>query len=178
MMDLNNKTDLIVFSFNHFGCTSGRTSEVVADFAEHRRVYFIEPAIIGTSKTPTYHLKKTDKDVTVIQPYLPDDISVFKQKEVMIDLLKELIDDENISSYTIWTDTPKPMPFIRNLNAEIIIYDCLRDYSITHASLEKELFEYADLVLTSGMSQAANEAEDLHYFPIPTIINSSTVQLS
>ena len=44
------------------------------------------------------------------------------------------------------------MPFIRFLNAEIIVYDC----SLAKArqpELEKELFEYADVVLTSRTTE-------------------------
>lgn len=163
-MNVENKSDLIVFSLAHFGCDTIRTSKLMTEFAQHRRVYFIEAAIIGVSATPTYYLKQNSVGVTIIQPHLPAETSVFEQKNFMMEILKELINDEHLCHYTVWMDTPKAMPFIRTLSPEIIIYDCVKNFSQTNPDLEKELFAYADVVLTSGMSVEADKIDDLHYF--------------
>lgn len=159
MMNSECRSDLIVFSFDKFGSDSIRTTKQMNRFALNRRVYFIEAPIIGIAQSPTYFLRKSEHQVIVIQPYLPAETSVFEQKTMMLDLLKELVADENISHYTIWTDTPKAMPFIRNLSAEIIVYDCLKNYSLSHTELEQELFQYADVVLTSGLSEKTRGPE-------------------
>jgi hypothetical protein len=166
MLNLECRSDLIVFSFDQFGSQNSRTSKQMEKFALNRRVYFIESPIIGVSKTPTYFLKKSQKEVIVIQPYLPEELSIFEQKVAMLDIIKELITDENISHYTLWTDTPKAMPFIRNLSAEIIVYDCLRNYSITHPELEQELFQYADVVLTSALTEKKIETAPMKVIPL------------
>ena len=153
MTNLENGTDLIVFSSHKFDSNEVRTPTLMAQFATRKRVYFIEAPIIGVSSTPTYFLKKNDHEVTIIQPYLPSETSVFEQHEASLNLVKELIADEHLSHYTLWTDTPKAMPFIRHLNPEIIVYDCLKDYSKSHSELEHELFQYADVVLTSGLAE-------------------------
>ena len=153
MTNLDNGTDLIVFSSHKFDSNEVRTPTLMAQFAARKRVYFIETPIIGVSNNSTYFLRKNDHEVTIIQPYLPSEISVFERQEAALNLVKELIADEHLSHYTIWTDTPKSMPFIRHLNPEIIIYDCLKDYSKTNAELEHELFQYADVVLTSGLAE-------------------------
>jgi UDP-galactopyranose mutase len=153
MTNLENGTDLIVFSSHKFDSNEVRTPTLMGQFANRKRVYFIESPIMGVSSTPTYFLKKNDHEVTIIQPYLPSEISVFEQHEASLNLVKELIADEQLSHYTLWTDTPKAMPFIRHLNPEIIVYDCLRDYSKSNPELEHELFQYADVVLTSGLAE-------------------------
>jgi UDP-galactopyranose mutase len=154
MMNLACGTDLIVFSSDKFGWEDLRTSALMKEFALKKRVYFFEQPIMGVSRDATYMIKKEDHEVCLIQPYLPAETSIFEQKLSLLNLLKELITDEQISHYTIWTDTPKAMHFIRQLSPEIIIYDCLNDYSIASAALEAELFEYADVVLTSAMSNS------------------------
>lgn len=151
-MNFTNGTGLIVFSSDKFGSENLRTSSLMTEFALKKRVYFIEAPIMNVSKEATYFIKKNDHEVCIIQPYLPADTSIFEQKKAVLDLLKEFLVEENISHYTMWTDTPKAMHFIRHLNPGIIIYDCLKDFSKTNPELEKELFEYADVVLTSGMS--------------------------
>lgn len=156
MTNLENGADLIVFSSHHFGSSEVRTSKLMVTFAKRKRVYFFESPIIGVASSPTYFLSKNDHEVTIIQPYLPANLSVFEQKEALLNLIKELIADENILHYTLWTDTPKSMPFIRKLNSEINIYDCLKNYSLTHAELEQELFQYADLTLTTGLTEQRN----------------------
>lgn len=158
MPHFESATDLVIISSHHYGSDEVRTSKLMNEFALKRRVFFIESPIIGVSEHPTYFLKKHENEVTVIQPYLPGETSIFDRKVMELSLIKELISDEHISHYTIWTDTPQSMALIRKLSPEIIIYDCQKDYSATHADTEKELFLYADVVLTSGLaSEVAQE---------------------
>lgn len=152
MKDLVMETDLIVFSSHDFGSNEIRTTALMTEFAQRNRVYFIESPIVGVVQAPTYLLKKNEHAVTVIRPYLPATMTMFEQKDAVLALVKELISDEHISHYTLWTDTPKCMSFIRKLCSEVIIYDCINDYSACNPQLEKELFQSADLVLTSGLS--------------------------
>ena len=164
MTNLESGTDLIVFSSDNFDSNELRTPTLMTQFANRKRVYFIEDPIIGVSTIPTYFLKKNDHEVTIIQPYLPSETSIFDQHETSLNLVKELIADEHVSHYTIWTDTPKAMPYIRHLSPEIIVYDCLKDYSETNPELEHELFQYADVVLTSGLSDhPLNPAEAMNF---------------
>ncbi len=168
MTNLENGSDLIVFSSNNFGSDQVRTSNVMIRFALRKRVFFIESAIIGVANEATYFIKKNEHEVTIVQPYLPADMSIFEQKQAMMNLVKELIIDENIMHYTVWTDTPKSMSYIRKLNSEMIVYDCINSYTNSVPELEEELFEYADVVLTSGHSTKEYEA----------VISSETLSLN
>jgi len=149
MIDLINSSDLVVFSINGFDSKDLRTIKLLKEVAAKKRVYFIDTPVIGMSQESTYFLKKGEHEVSIIQPYLPAETSLFDQKKATLELLKELINDENINDYTIWTDSPKAMYFIRHLSPVVIIYDCQQDFSVKYAELEKELLEYADIVLKS-----------------------------
>ena len=143
------KSDLLAFSQERWNSSFGRTSQIMSRFARYRRVFYIESPIVGVAKTPVYLLRETRDDVVVVEIHLPDDLSVFEQKEAMIKVIRDFMKDESISDYTIWTDTPKSLPLIRSLSPYAMIYDCVKDYSQTHTELEREILDMADLVLTS-----------------------------
>ena len=167
MLNLQCRSDLIVFSHNHFGSEDSRTTRLMNKFASQRRVFFIESPIIGKTKEPTYYITREENEVMIVKPYLPAEMSVFERKSAIQALIKELIADENISHYTIWTDTPKAMPFVRHLSAEIIVYDCVKSYILTHPELEQELYQHADIVLTSGMLDLSPVEDELVYINHP-----------
>jgi len=156
MPHLESATDLVILSSHSYGSSEVRTSILMEEFANKRRVYFVAEPITGATLTSTY-LKSIDNEVTIIQPYLPSDISIFESKKFHLQIIRDFVADENIANYTIWTDTPQAMPFIRKLSPEIIIYDCQKDYSSTHRELEKELFLYADVVLTSALKSEPSQ---------------------
>lgn len=158
MKNLENKSDLIVFSSNHFGSSEVRTSKLMSRFALRKRVYFIEAPIVGVTMESSYILKTSFHQVTIIQPYLPENTSVFEQKLALLNLVKNLINVESISHYMLWTDTPKGMAYIRKLNADSVIYDCLKTYSDICPELQEEMLQYADVVLTSGFLNQDYEA--------------------
>lgn len=152
-MNIDFKTDLIVFSLDTFNAHKLRTSKVVSNLAHKRRVFYIETPVIGVSAYPTYFLQKNHDDIMVVKPYLPANLSVFEQKTMLQGIIRELMEDEHITSYSIWSDTPRAMPFIRDLAPELLIYDCLVDHSQTHPVLEREMFKKAHVVITSGLSE-------------------------
>ena len=174
-MNSESKTDLIVFSLDTFNAHKLRTSTVVTNLAQKRRVYYIETPVTGVSTFATYFLQKNDDDITVVKPYLPGDISVFEQKALLQDILHELMEEENITHYSIWTDTPRAMPFIRDLTPEYLIYDCLVDHSQTHPALEREMFKRAHVVITSGLQEKNQMAFHRGFFgevksPAPDLV--------
>lgn len=157
------KSDLIVFSLDSYHSPQLRTANVVKDLIGKKRIFFIESPVFGVSSHPTYFIQKSDDDVNVVKPYLPAEISVFEQKTMLDGIVQELIEDENIHHYSIWTDTPRAMPYIRHMNPELLVYDCLVDHSTSHLALERELFKRAHVVITSGLS-VDNHGPALHGF--------------
>ena len=159
-MDFDLKTDLIVFSLDSFNAPHLRTAKTVGKFADRRRVYYFEVPVIGVSSYPTYFIQKNDKGVTVVKPYLPADVSVFDQRTMLEDIIQDFMTAENITHYSVWSDTPRAVPFIRKLNPELVIYDCLVDHSQINPILEREMFRRAHVVITSGLSY--KNIEGLH----------------
>lgn len=160
----NSTSDLIVLSSHPYGSNEVRTSRIMGQLALKRRIFFIQAPIMGVSQSATYFLKKEENEVTLIQPYLPKECSIFEQKKAQLDLIKELIIEENINDYTLWTDTPRSVPFIRNLCAETIVYDRINNFSPSQNELEKELFQYADLVLTATAPYVEKNESSKHNF--------------
>lgn len=143
-------TDLIVFSSNTFNSIETRTAQMLARFSIRWRVYFFEAPIMGATNESTYFIKKNKMGVNIVQPYLPGDLSAFDQTQAMLKIINELLSDEHVDVYTFMTDTPKSMPLIRELDPEVVVYDCPKHYGNSHHELEQELFQYADVVLNQG----------------------------
>lgn len=141
--------DLIVFSFNQFRSDSPRTSNVLKRLAKNRNIYFFQTPIVGVSEGPTYLIQQDDEHVKVVQPYIPSELSVFEQKDALNEIIHHVFEEEDIQDYSIWTDTPKAMPFIRNLHPEFLIYDRLNDHSIPNPELEAEMMRRAHVVIPS-----------------------------
>lgn len=146
------KTDLIVFSHERWNSSFSRTSQIMSHFSKYRRVYFFEEPILGVSQNPIYLLRETRDDVVVVEPYLSSDMSIFEQKNALLEVIKKFINDETITEFSVWSDTPKAMPLIRSMRPKVVIYDCIADYSQTLNELETEMFNAADVVLTSSQT--------------------------
>jgi hypothetical protein len=150
MINLGNGNDLITFSSEPFDSSSVRTTIVMRQMAYARRVFFIERPVFSSSGGSTYYIVEVNSNLFVVRPYLDAETSVFEQKQTLQALIKDLLLDEHISHYSLWTDTPTAMPYMRDLSPEVIVYDNVKDHSQTHPQLEKELLQYADEVLTHG----------------------------
>ena len=140
MLNSLHGTDLIVISSHHHDSTQVRTSELMAKMALYKRVYFFAaPKISGTKKPMFYYLKEYQK-VTVVQPFLPE-----SSDGAMVRLMKEFIKQECISRLTIWTDTPKALPFIESLDPEVTVFDQTKFALNFSNELNQELLERANL---------------------------------
>ncbi|MFN2502086.1 MAG: glycosyltransferase, partial [Pyrinomonadaceae bacterium] len=73
-------------------------------------------------------------------------------------LLRNLVEENNITNYIAWFYTPMMLDWSRWLSPKAVIYDCMDELSHFRnappelCSLERELFERADLVFTGGQS--------------------------
>lgn len=148
--------DLIVFSEEHFDTSS--FCQVLGQLSHERNIYFFQTPIYGVASCSSYIIQKTNTAVTIVQPYIPDDLSVFNQRNAFNKIIHEVMEDENIRDYNIWTNTARAMPHIRTLAPELLIYDCALDHEMTNPELEKEIRSKADLVLSSGTFTVSHNA--------------------
>jgi len=89
-------------------------------------------------------------------------------------LLRELMELEDLDSYAVWFYTPMALPLADGLKPQAIIYDCMDELSAFHNAptelLEREvgLLNIADLVLTGGASLYRAKKDrhaNVHCFP-------------
>ncbi len=177
MLNLILGTDLIVFSSDEFGSEDLRTSKLMSHLAHSHRVFFFHKPLVGMTKKSTFYYSKESHAVTVVQPYLPSDMSVFDQKQGLLNLIKDFIRAEKIQHLTIWTDSPEATPLIRHLNAEVVIYDKALRAQTSSNHLEQELLQKADLILNSKtndevifneMDKLKNDVQEEHVLNDPT----------
>ena len=128
MLNLSQSTDLILFSDN--------------------RVFILQqPKLLPlTEKFVT--LKETD-DVVIVDFCLPQESSVFEQKTMHLDLIRELLGDEGVHEYTVWTNRARSVGLIRHMNAASVIYDRDSEMGYIHPAHLQEMNQYAD-VFNSG----------------------------
>lgn len=164
MLKLIHGTDLIVISSHEYTSEEVRTSKLMDLMAQGQRVYFFNRPIIGMTKTATFYYNKEPNKVTVVQPYLPSDISIFSRDEALIKVIKEFIKDEHIHHLTLWSDTPRSLHYARRLMPEVYVYDKVSRELVKPHYLEDELLNEAHLILNPkiSMEELTAEIESLH----------------
>jgi hypothetical protein len=121
------------------------------------RVFFIEePVYTETDDWINVQYAANDR-VRVITPRLNS-----SGREPVEDRLARLVDGllemESITHYILWYYSPMALKYSRQLDADLVVYDCMDELSGFRfappelLSLEKELFAKADLVFTGGNS--------------------------
>lgn len=150
-MNLDFQKNLVVFSLQHFYQSPLTHSPVFNRLVRHRHVIYFQPPIFGVATEPSYLLQKNKKHITVVQPYLPEELSVFEQKDILNQLIQEVLQAEEVDSYSILTDTPKAMPFIRKLTPDVLVYDGREVNQLSNPELEQEISKRADFILTGQL---------------------------
>jgi UDP-galactopyranose mutase len=140
-------SDLLVFSHLNWDSVLQRPQHLLSRHAKHRRVYYIEEAVIGITKEARLHIKIAHEDVKILVPYLPKGLSESATYEALKKLLDELIQDEGISDFTSLYYTPKALNYSRHLNPITVLYDCMDSQATEN---EDELMQKANLVFTNS----------------------------
>lgn len=145
-------------------------------FARNRRVFYVEEPLIGTLDLPRVHIKETIEGVQVIVPHLSCRQSPEERDRVVAALVNEVIEEEELTDYTLWYDSPKFLPLARDLHPLTVIYDCSDPEGertrTERGELEQELLRKADLVFTD--SAAALDGKSLsqaNVHPFPSAVD-------
>jgi len=139
-----------------------------------RRVFYVEEPHFD-EPVPRLDVRLESSGVHVVVPHLPaglsDDDVIARQRA----LLRDLCECYAIRDHVQWLYTPMALPLAEELPAPLArVYDCMDELSAFKnapkalLTLEAELFDKADLVLTGG--QALFEAKrhlhhNIHAFP-------------
>jgi len=86
-----------------------------------------------------------------------------------------LLRDERVNQHFLWYYTPMALPFSRNLDPKVTVYDCMDELSMFKGAppqlkeWESRLFDRADLVFTGGVSlYEVKRTQHAHAYPFPS----------
>lgn len=123
MLNLSSTTELILFSDD--------------------RTYVLQKPIL-TDFPEESVMCETRDDVVVTYFYIPQETSVFERKELHLKMIKDLLGEEGVEEYTIWTNRARMVSLIRHLNASSIIYDRESDSGEVHVQHLEEIYQYTE----------------------------------
>jgi glycosyltransferase involved in cell wall biosynthesis len=167
---------LLCFSHLRWDFVFQRPQHLLSRFAKDMMVVvWEEPMDIGRRETA--YLKVTQAaefpNIRIVVPHLPEGMSEERRNAS----LKRLLDAHVASvrgPLVAWYYTPMMLEFSRDIDADVVVYDCMDELSKfrfapeTLLGLEQELIDRADLIFTGGSSlfEAKKDRHDsVHLFP-------------
>ncbi len=172
----SDKPTLLCFSHLRWDFVFQRPQQLMSRFAEEMTVVFWEePVEIGEKDTPMLRVRAADgyPNVRIVVPHLPKGLNEDKTNAA----LKRLLDAyaAGLSRPIVaWYYTPMMLPFSRDLDASVVVFDSMDELSKFKFApenlldLEQELIDRADLIFTGGSSlyEAKKDRHDsVHLFP-------------
>jgi UDP-galactopyranose mutase len=150
---------ILVFSHLRWNFVYQRPQHLLARFAQHYRVWFVEEPVYA-SGTTEMRVTRDASGVYVCEPHTQSRASGFHddQIEVMQKLVAQLVEQEELGNYAVWFYTPMALPLIRSLSPRVIAYDCMDELSAflnapkQLIQRERALLQQADVVFTGGPS--------------------------
>ena len=167
---------LLCFSHLRWDFVFQRPQHLMSRFADDMTViYWEEPVEIGKRETAMLRVRAAENypNVRIVVPHIPEGLDEHRREAA----LKRLLDaySAGLSRPIIaWYYTPMMLPFSRDLDASVTVYDVMDELSKFRfappriVELEQELLERADLVFTGGTSlyEAKRDRHDsVHLFP-------------
>jgi UDP-galactopyranose mutase len=168
---MNAETDLICFSHLRWNFVFQRPNHLMSLCSAGRRVFFLEEPAPGDSNAGRLSVSRVAPNLHVVVPrLLPGQDHTESSRLALVELCERYAIERPIS----WFYTPMALEFTREMPSSLVIYDCMDELSAFRGappqlvSLEREMFERADLVFTGGASlfQAKrNMHPNIHCFP-------------
>jgi UDP-galactopyranose mutase len=166
------RNTLVCFSHLRWNFVFQRPQHLMTRFAKNYDVLFWEEPIEAEGEARLDE-RLDPSGVQVIVPHLPFGLSEEAKSAALRTLLNKRL--AGVTGHLLrWYYTPMMLPFSRHLNASYTVYDCMDELAAFRfappelTTLERELFEAADIVFTGGYSlyEAKTEQHDnVHPFP-------------
>jgi UDP-galactopyranose mutase len=172
----SDKPTLLCFSHLRWDFVFQRPQQLMSRFAsDMTAIFWEEPVEIGEREAPLLRVRAAADypSVRIVVPHLPSGLS----GEARDAALKRLLDAYSAGlsrPIVAWYYTPMMLPFSRDLDASVVIFDAMDELSKFKFApqnlldLEQELIDRADLVFTGGSSlyEAKKDRHDsVHLFP-------------
>ena len=170
------RTTLICFSHLRWNFVFQRPQHLMSRFAREMDVIFWEePVDIGPRETAFLQVREAQEspNVRLVVPHLPQGMPEDAREAT----LKRLLDAHVASvrgSLVAWYYTPMMLPFSRDLDADVVVFDAMDELSkfkfapAKLLELEQELIDLSNIVFTGGSSlyEAKKDRHDsVHCFP-------------
>src|SRR5580704_5931083 len=115
---------IITFSHLRWDFVYQRPQHLLSRMASSRRVIFIEEPVFDEISTPRWEFTEPEPNVLVARPYTRVREPGFHSNQLpaLHELLRELIEKENLKEYVLWFYTPMAIPLADQLNPQAVIY--------------------------------------------------------
>ena len=164
---------IIVFCHLRWDFVYQRPQHLLSQLAQHFEIIIVEEPFFHEGKS-FLHTYSPTLNVTVCQPHTPIRAAGFHDDQLaeLEPLIAGLarVDRDPI----VWFYTPMALPLLKQLNAALVVYDCMDELSAFQNApkqllqREKALLNVADIVFTGGPSlyQAKRSLHsNVHCFP-------------
>lgn len=167
---------IIVFSHLRWDFVYQRPQHLLSRLAQNRQVVFIEEPVLDETHTAHWEYSKPARNVLVAKPHTPVKEWGFNQRQlpVLAPMLRQLLEQEELSEYVVWLYTPMALPLARLLQPRAVVFDVMDELSAFKfapqelKTREAELLRWADVVFTGGPSlyrAKLGRHPNLHCFP-------------
>lgn len=167
---------LITFSHLRWNFVYQRPQHLLSRIARRRRVWFVEEPVYDPDSPPHWEKLSAEHNVVVLRPHTPVSTAGFSNDQMphLKNLIRQLLDDENIGRHDAWFYTPMALPLLDELSPRVVAYDCMDELSAflnappELIDAEDRLFEIADVVFTGGPSlyrAKKDRHKNVHCFP-------------
>lgn len=169
-----NTRDVICFSHLRWGFVFQRPQHLMSRFAQTGRVIYWEEPVFEETEPRLRTSVCPSTGVKIITPVLPCGSDHEHVVEAQKELLRDMLQQEQLINYVAWYYTPMAGEFTTDLKPAVTVYDCMDELSAFAGAPakmrdnERALFQRADLIFTGGASlfQTKQHAhESVHLFP-------------
>ncbi len=165
---------LLCFSHLRWHFVYQRPQHLLSRAANDYLVYFIEePVFVNEPSPKSPQISKPSASISVVVPFISESQradAVALQRDVVTGLIAR----HPQANIVTWYYTPMALPFTKDVNASVTVYDCMDELSGFLGAPpelmenERALFQRADLVFTGGRSlyeAKKSQHHSTHAFP-------------
>ncbi|HEX3008380.1 MAG TPA: hypothetical protein VHO90_12285, partial [Bacteroidales bacterium] len=170
--------NIICFSHLRWDFVFQRPQHLLTRWSKEMPVYYIEEPVFGDFEVNFLKARVYNENITIITPQIQEQSGESEIQQYLEDAVKKLIKWNNITDYLFWYITPMALPFSKNMNPKMVVYDCMDELSHfkgAHPDMirnETALLKVADVVFTGGQ-YLYEYKKDRHnnIYPFPSSID-------
>jgi len=166
--------NLVCFSHLRWDFVYQRPQHLLSRAARDYRVWYFEEPIFVAGAQPRLDIRRSVEDVHVVVPVLSGPTEPASTDPVLTKLIDEFVAALLTGPITLWYYTPMALPFTRQIEPAVCVFDNMDELSTfmaappKMAALERELLSRADIVFTGGQSLFESKRgrhANVHAFP-------------